>query len=220
MANFNQNEGGLIVAPEPPKPKRVRKAPKKKDPLVCRSCGFVGSTKVRGMKVYENFDNMCRGCAGFFGTDEFGFTIMGGNHLYGATNLTLEETLQKLDECEEAKHVMVMKSQSFGVPETGDSIGMDFGDIFQVSGFGNTTGITPTGKGDWAMKAYTITVKINGHGLTLFMHEVLPIHWVTIMELKNANDYQEAYLSSSDSAGYWKPSKKMKAQIVAQFGDR
>jgi hypothetical protein len=221
MATFNENEGGLIVAPEPP-PKPKRAAPKKKkvDPLVCRSCGFVGSTKVRGMKVYADFDNMCRGCAGFFGNDTAGFEIMGSSALHGATNLSMEETLIKLDECEEAKHVLLLKSQSFGVPETGDSIGVDFGDVFEVSGFGNTSQITPTGKGDWAMKAYTITIKINGHALTLFMHEVTPIHWVTLMELKKAGDYQEAYLSSKDSGGYWKPSDETKASIVNMYGDR
>lgn len=219
MAKFNQNEGGLIVAPEPPKPKRAKRKPKPVSKLVCRSCGFVGSTKARGMKVYESFDNMCRGCAGFFGTDSEGHALLSGKYLNGATNLTLEDTLKKLDEVAEAKHVICMKSQSFGVPETGDTVGIDFGDIFAVSTFGSTDKITPTGKGDWAMKAYTITIKINGHSLTLFMHEVAPIHWVAIMELKNSKQYEEAYLSGDDSAGYWRPSDETKAEIKAMYGD-
>jgi hypothetical protein len=220
MARFNQNEGGLVVAPTPPPPKRVRKTKAKADPLTCRSCGFVGSTKVRGMKVYADFDNMCRGCAGFFGEDNAGFALVGSQGLHGATNLSLEETLAKLDKVQEAKHIMCLRSQSFGVAETGDSVGTDFGDIFEVAGFGNTEGMTPTGKGDWAMKAYTITIKINGHSLVMFMHEVMPIHWVTIMELRNAKDYEEAYLSSEDSSGYWKPSDEMKETIKSMYGDR
>jgi len=158
----------------------------------------------------EAHDGMCSGCAKHFGHgDVWGMT--------GSTDLSFEDTIEKMNEIEEAKHILIMKSANFGVPESGDMVGVDFGDIFAVSRVGTET--KPTGKWDYARLAYSVSIKINGNDLVLFLHEVAPMNWIKLMELKKSGEYEEAYLSTEDQSGYWKPSDETKASIVNQFGN-
>lgn len=209
MANFNKSDGSL--RPPPPKPK-VKRKPRKVEYETCRACGFQMRLTAKFKMVNEALDGMCLGCAKHFGLDQ----VWG----MGSTNMPYETTLEHLNEIEEAKHIIVTKSGNFGVENTGDMLGVDFGDIFEVARVGASEDMKPTGQWDYAMKAFTISIKINGHDLVLFPHEVMPIHWIAIMELKKSGDYCEAYLSTEDSSGYWKPSDEMKAEMNSAYGDR
>jgi len=48
----------------------------------------------------------------------------------------------------------------------------------------------------------------------------MPIHWVRVMELKKSGSYEEAYLTTEDNSGYWKPSDEMKSEMTNMYGDR
>lgn len=149
----------------------------------------------------------CHGCAGFFGIIHA-----------GVTNLDHETVIGRLDRVREDKHVIILKSGSFVDGTSGDSMGVDFGDIFPVARVGTTT--KPTGDIKDAMERFTIDVLVNNRPLKLLPHEFAEIPWVTIMLYRKEKDYIEAYLSGDDKTGYFAPSKEVKAEIINAYGDR
>jgi hypothetical protein len=207
MAQFNQNAGGLVFKPEPPPP--PPKKAKKKPAYVhtCDGCGM--EVQGRGKQsVTVQQTGMCKGCGMFFGL----------SFLNGVTNMAPWSVKERLKEVEESKHVIILKSGNFRCEQTGDSLGVDFGDIFPINRVG-TVG-KPDGSNDYAMAAFTIDVLVNNRALKLFPHEFASIPWVSIMLYKKEGDYCEAFLSAQDKQGYFAPSEEVKAEIVNAYGDR
>lgn len=207
MANFNQNAGGLVFKAEPPPPPKPKAKKKPAYVHTCDGCGL--ETQGRGKQsIRVQQTGYCKGCDTFYGND----------FIAGVTNMAPWSVKVRLEAVAEAKHVIILKSGNFHCEQTGDSLGVDFGDIFPVARIG-TVG-KPDGSNDYAMAAFTIDVLVNNRPLKLFPHEFAEMHWVAIMQLKKAGDYCEAFLSDQDKQGYFAPSEETKAEIVGSYGDR
>lgn len=206
MANFNQNAGGLVFKPEPDPPKK-KAEPKKRFMQKCDACGFEQFGRAREAIRIQN-TGYCKGCGTFFGVDM----------IAGVTDMGHEATIKRLAEVAEAKHVILLKSGNFACEQTGDNLGVDFGDIFPVARVGSTH--KPDGKNDHAMAAFTIDILVNNRPLKMLPHEFAPIHWVTIMMMKKDGSYCESYLSALDKQGYFAPSDETKEEIMNAYGDR
>jgi len=207
VANFNQNAGGLVFKPEPV-PEPPKKA-KKKPAYVYQCDGCNMDVQGRGKQsVKVQTTGYCKGCGMFFGL----------GHLHGVTDMQPFSVHMRLEGVKQTKHVIILKSGNFRCEQTGDYLGVDFGDIFPVERVG--TDGKPDGSNDYAMAAFTIDVLVNNRPLKLLPHEFAEIHWVAIMQLKKEGDYCEAFLSAQDKQGYFAPSEKMKSEMTDQYGDR
>lgn len=206
MAKFNQYEGALAwdVPPEEPKPKpRKKSTPVKK---VCEACGFEATIRTKQGR-HINDTGLCLGCTTFF-----------GGAFPGVTNFGHEGTVERLEQCAEEKHVIILKSGSFVDQSSGDRLSVDFGDIFPVNRVGSDR--KPDGKVTDAMDRFTIDVLVNNRPLKLLPHEFAAIPWVTIMLYKKEGDYSEAFLGPNDKTGYFAPTDEVKAMITNAFGER
>ena len=209
MAKFNEHTGALTFRPEP-KPVPEKKKAKRKVAARwadCESCGISEKLSTKAGRFIDDHDQ-CGGCLDFFGS----------GLMSGCTNLDHISCKERLAELKEHKYGIILKSGSFADPHSGDSLGVELGDIFKVVRIGADK--KPTGKMSWCMEAYTVDVMVNNRPLKLFLHEIASIPWVTIMLYRKEKAYIEAYLSDTDKEGYFAPTPETRAEIVNCFGDR
>lgn len=218
MASLNNAPAGYTPPVVVVKKRRVKRETSSAMMGLCESCNIEGRlastiTRTKQVRIHDTYDGMlCDGCANHFEAySAIGRNVRVLNHI---------ESNKKMELFKEYKYGLIMDTQSFGCVSSGNTVSIDFGDIFKLTRIGCSENLKPTGKREFAKMKYTVDIKVGGENLTLFPHEVMPIPWVEIMLMRKEGDYKECFVSSGDSEGFFSPSEEFKNQIQSMYGKR
>lgn len=184
-----------------PKPKQIVPP----DEIRCECCdGLIGYNNKR--KVHTS---PCKGCRNLFGTD----------WQRGSTNVTAPEALDKMAKLREAGWGMLLVANSFGAA-TGGSVSVDAGDVFPIkrAGAADRMEKREAASEERTRAIFTAQIDIGPHVLTLYPHEISPLSFVALMEMKKAGELVEQYVSADDKTGHFTPNEQLREQIYNCFG--
>jgi hypothetical protein len=210
MAKIHGVVSGLMAGDIPEQPKRKKVKKELLSPTHCEACGGRLSDRERkSTRFTEEFEGTCTFCVSFFGM---------GPHGRGCCDMNAEEVKDRFEKLREQKWAMVLKAGSYGT-HSGLTVEVEPGDIFQLA----RVGLDNPGEEEWCsrertMQSFTITINIGTIPLVLFPHEVSAISFITIMQLKQAGELEESFVSSNDPAGHFRPNQELREQIYATFG--
>jgi hypothetical protein len=195
MAMIVGTKSGLCAAPiKRPKIKRPKPPPNE---LVCSACaGIVEIKRARFPGRGLDEDGKCHHCAGFFGFDCF----------RGVTDLTPEDALKRMADLREQQWGIVLKSQRLA-EGSGLTIEIGMGDIFKIMRAGadgryNEREICNRTR---TMEIFATHIQVGPCDITLWPHEISPISFLTVMELRKAGEIEESFVAAEDEQGYFKP---------------
>lgn len=174
--------------------------------IICDVCqGQVGFVTARKTPT-----NPCKHCSDFFGMD----------FRSGVTDVTPEAALEQMAKLREAQWGMILIDREFGVHNSSDRVGVEMGDVFQVSRAGHPElrSVKEKCNKDRTWSLFTVDVQIGPHKLTLFPHEISAMSWLTIMDLKKAGELIEQFVCADDRHGHFAPNPDLRVEIKEAFG--
>lgn len=196
MANIVGVQSGLRA--EPIKRARKPKPPPSPSPeIVCTACAGVIQRKrgqLSGVARGENGE--CNFCASFFGFDSF----------HGVTNLNAQDSLKRIAELREQGWGIVLRTQRLA-EGSGLTIEIGCGDIFKITRAGAEGRMQERENCCRArtMELFSTHIQVGPCDIKLWPHEIAPISFVTIMELRRAGEIEESFVAAEDEQGYFKP---------------
>lgn len=218
MAHLDTRSTSLLPAPPPPKP---APAPKQ-DPLLPTHCdwcaGRLKGPKGRGARrrtdsIDVDGATVCLDCAKFFG--EFDGYI----GMPGCTNLSHADTVARMEKVRKEGYGMVLINRTFSAPD-GTQLTVELGDVFKLQLPASAGRGGDSCDRQRTQAAFTVTAAIGPYPLTLFLHEVSPISFLEIMNLRAAGELEEAYVAQDDEIGHFRPTPALRAAIDAAYGPR
>lgn len=200
MAKLTGITPGLrpVVTKPPPKPSRKAREE------TCCACSGVLTRSNKEILLDDERGQRCKHCAIFFGDDT----------RFGVTNRSHDESSKIINEIREAGWLLILRRGEF------EGLEVEPGDIFKVrrSGIAADTDDTPKCSKERTRELFSATVLIGPHELVLWPHEVSPIRFGTLMQLKAAGELEEVFVSGDDEIGHFKPTDALRAEIYATFG--
>ncbi len=216
-------EQGILKREREEAKTETRGRPRKPRIDTCIYCGnkFAARTTHINMNNYEDLTELtsefgddeltaciCNSCKRFWGINK----MSTGNHYPGWNP---QSAIDRLEEARALRYAMILKTQAFGTP-SGNSISVEFGDIFPIKRVGVEGG---NSKVD-AIDFYSIDIMVGVENLRLFPWEFGTISWTEIMLELRDKQYEAVYLGNDDVAGYYEPVPEVREILTNAFGDR
>lgn len=175
--------------------KKPRAAPKPPDEIICSVCEGVIEHRKRRV-TYVGDEGECWFCDNFFGA--------GG--LVGVTNVSPKDAIARMKQLREHQWGIILRTGRFG-DGSGLMIEVGCGDIFKIARAGAEGRMHEREACSRArtMELFSTHVNVGPVDLTLWPHEISPISFVTVMELRRAGEIEEAFVAAEDEQGYFKP---------------
>lgn len=174
------------------KPEKIRRPP---DETVCSVCGGVIERKKR-QTLYVGDEGECYFCDNFFGT-------MG---LRGVTDVAPQDAVKRMAELREHQWGIILRTGRFA-ESSGLSIEIGCGDIFKITRAGAEGRMHEREfcSRTRTLELFSTHINVGPVDLRLWPHEISPISFVTVMELRKAGEIEECFVASEDEHGYFKP---------------
>lgn len=209
-----------LVAGSVREERKLNRVPEKPKPGICKYCDGLIQKARRGVfasSIDEELDGACLHCLKLFGredhADPFGLCA-------GVTSLSAEQCIERIESLQRDTWGMILKWGKFGT-QSGAVVEIEPGDIVKINRAGLS--MTSVSASEYCSQSrskerFSVEIMIGPLPLVLWPHEIAPVSFLVIMDLKRAGEIDESFVAQEDECGYFKPNDKLRAEIYECFG--